>query len=116
MGRREPTKSLVCREIPSFVFVIEKTPCLFACPNCGTVRQPAKFAPHLEKCRGMSVREPRRAATKRPVWREKYLHLFVLLWNNPCLFACPNCGTVRQPAKFAPHLEKCMDMGQRTKK
>eukprot|EP00051_Salpingoeca_urceolata_P027082 m.479982 g.479982 ORF g.479982 m.479982 type:complete len:224 (+) comp21658_c0_seq1:42-713(+) len=36
----------------------------FPCPNCGTARQPAKFAPHLEKCMGMGGRESRRAASR----------------------------------------------------
>ncbi|EDQ90469.1 uncharacterized protein MONBRDRAFT_24279 [Monosiga brevicollis MX1] len=34
----------------------------FRCPNCGMMRQPAKFAPHLEQCMGMGGRESRRAA------------------------------------------------------
>eukprot|EP00037_Helgoeca_nana_P011489 m.103247 g.103247 ORF g.103247 m.103247 type:complete len:207 (-) comp20865_c1_seq4:1499-2119(-) len=32
----------------------------FRCPHCNTLRQPAKFAPHLEKCMGMGGRELRR--------------------------------------------------------
>lgn len=39
-------------------------PPAFNCPVCGTLRQPAKFAPHLEKCMGMGGRESRRAATR----------------------------------------------------
>lgn len=31
-------------------------------------------------------------------------------------FTCPNCGSLRQAAKFAPHLEKCMGMGGRTQR
>ena len=27
-------------------------------------------------------------------------------------FACPNCGTLRQALRFAPHLEKCMGGGR----
>eukprot|EP00035_Acanthoeca_spectabilis_P036759 m.41545 g.41545 ORF g.41545 m.41545 type:complete len:204 (-) comp8223_c0_seq1:384-995(-) len=36
----------------------------FRCPHCNTPRQPAKFAPHLEKCMGMGGRELRRGAVR----------------------------------------------------
>eukprot|EP00041_Stephanoeca_diplocostata_P005274 m.59203 g.59203 ORF g.59203 m.59203 type:complete len:293 (-) comp15675_c0_seq5:3545-4423(-) len=36
----------------------------FNCPHCGLLRQPAKFATHLEKCMGMGGRE-RRGVSKR---------------------------------------------------
>eukprot|EP00040_Diaphanoeca_grandis_P043977 m.10916 g.10916 ORF g.10916 m.10916 type:complete len:237 (-) comp8554_c0_seq1:108-818(-) len=36
--------------------------------------------------------------------------------NSVPSFSCPNCGSLRQPAKFAPHLEKCMGMGGRTQR
>ena len=43
----------------------EKSPVeAFKCPHCGTLRQPAKFAPHLEKCMGMGGRELRRGAAR----------------------------------------------------
>ena len=34
----------------------------FPCPNCGTLRQPLRFASHLEKCMGRGGRESRRVA------------------------------------------------------
>eukprot|EP00039_Didymoeca_costata_P030620 m.30587 g.30587 ORF g.30587 m.30587 type:complete len:193 (-) comp8214_c0_seq2:77-655(-) len=37
----------------------------FPCPNCGTMRLPTKFAPHLEKCMGMGGRESKRVAANR---------------------------------------------------